>query len=300
MAEKKKDSGWQRYALLVGAAVIVVLAALAIYFQIFMPSLFAAGPQGEALPPEVPEMILRTGVIIGIIVVGVVFVAAVLYVVWEMFFKKKELHIIQEHHKIIREAAMLNPVKTLGNLVLTGENRIQHYSIGKIVGHTQIPVSFERVIILKSTGKIDESLSETPDEFSERKAESEATGKDKYDFFAFITGKGFYALPIISILEPPKFFACYPCERSTDLLGDIEIFDVGTWKISGVNLFVPGGRAKTQMLTLKEMENQLFPIAYMGLADYLGLIAQRGIEGDTGFQRWIEGKSTTVNVKERE
>jgi len=63
---------------------------------------------------------------------------------------------------------------------------------------------------------------------------------------------------------------------------------------------VPSCRSKEPKATIKDMEGQLFPIAYMSLIDYLGLVAQRGIEGDTSMQKWLQAKASTVNIKERE
>jgi len=300
MAEKKSGVNWQKYALIAGAVIFIALAAAAIYFIFFMPSFVGVDEQGALLNPELPELLLRLGVILGVLIVGIIFVVAVVYIIWEMFFKKKELHIIKEHHKIISESAALNPVETLGRIVLTGQNKMQSYAIGKIVGHTQVPVNFERYIHLDGNGRIDESLSESDADFHERIEQARAEGKDCYDFFAFVNRKGVYALPFFSMLEPPKIFACYPSERSPDLVGDIEIYDVGTWKISGVNIFVPSCRSKEPKATIKDMEGQLFPIAYMSLIDYLGLVAQRGIEGDTSMQKWLQAKASTVNIKERE
>jgi len=300
MADKKSGINWQKYALIAGAVIFIALAAAAIYFVFFLPSMAGVDEEGAPLSPEIPELMLRLGVIFGVLIVGIIFVVAVVYIIWEMFFKKKELHIINEHHKIIAESAALNPVETLGRIVLTGQNKIQSYAIGKIVGHTQVPVSFERYIHLDGNGKIDEALSESEADFKERVEQSKLEQKNCYDFFAFVNRKGVYALPFFSLLEPPKIFACYPSERSPDLVGDIEIYDVGTWKISGVNIFVPSSRSKEPKATIKDMEGQLFPIAYMSLIDYVGLVAQRGIEGDTSMQKWLQAKASTVNIKERE
>ena len=302
MADKKAVSGlkWQKYALIAGAVIFLLLAALAVYFIYFMPSLTSLDDEGALVDPSIPEIVLRLGVVAGAIVVAIIFVVAVVYVIWEMFFKKKELHIINEHHKVIVESASLNPVKTLGQIVLTGQNRIQSYPIGRIIGHTQVPVNFERYIHIDGNGKIDEALSESDADFQERIKEAKEEKRDRYDFFAFVNQKGVYALPIFSLLEPPKIFACYPSERSPDLIGDIEIHDVGTWKLSGVNIFVPSNRSREPKSTVKDMEGQLFPIAYMSLIDYVGLVAQRGIEGDTSMQKWLQAKASTVNIKERE
>ena len=300
MAEKKSGINWQKYALIAAAVIIILFAAIAGYFLFFMPSLTAVDEQGALLPPEIPELLLRLGVIFGVLIVGIIFVIAVIYIIWEMFFKKKELHIVSEHHKVIMESASLNPVETLGRLVLSGQSKIQNYSLGKIVGHTQVPVNFERYIHIDANGKIDDTLSESDTDFKERVDQAKEDGHDCYDFFAFVTQKGVYALPFFSLLEPPKIFACYPTERSPDLIGDIEIYDIGAWKISGVNIFVPSIRSKEPKTTIKDMEGQLFPIAYMSMIDYIGLVAQRGIEGDTSMQKWLQAKASTVNIKERE
>lgn len=300
MAEKKADSGWKRWGLIGAGVVVIALVVAALLFIFFLPSFFALDEQGVPLVPEMPEVILRLMMVLGVFVVGVIFLAAVIFIVWELLFKKKELHIVKEHHKIIKEATELNPVKTLNNLVLTGANKIQSYPIGKIVGHTQIPINFERYIHLNPNGKIDESLSETEGDLEKRKDEAKANGRDCYDFFAFICRKGVYAIPLLNLLESPKIFACYPTERTPDLVGDVEIYDVGTWKLSGVNLFVPGRRHQEPKMTLQEMEGQLFPIAHLSLIDYIGLVAQRGIEGDTSMQKWLQAKASTVNIKESE
>ena len=301
MAEKKTGGGaWKKYALIGGAIFIFVIAALVIYFLFFMPSLFEVDEVGNLGAPQIPELFLRLGVIIGVFTVGLIFIVAVVFVIYEMFFKKKELHIINEHHKVITEATSLNPVKTLGRIIMTGKGKIQNYPIGKIIGHTQVPVSFERLVYIDGNGRVDEEKSETIKDYKKRLKQAVNEGRDVYDFFAFITKKGVYALPIFNLFETPKIFACYPSERSPDLVGDIEVYDVGTWKISGVNIFVPASRSKEPKTTIKEMEGQLFPIAYMSLIDYLGLVAQRGIEGDTSMQKWLQAKASTVNIKERD
>lgn len=301
MTEKKKGvSGWQKIALIIAAVVILIVAALAIYFLFFMPSLGGLDAEGGFVTPEIPELFLRLGVIFGAFIVGIIFIAAVIWIIYEMFFKKKELHIINEHHKIITEATSLNPVSTLGRIIMTGRGQIQNYPIGKIVGHTQVPVNFERFVHVDGNGRIDEEKSEMIEDYNKRIKQAAEAGNDKYDFFAFINRKGVYALPIFNLFETPKIFACYPSERSPDLVGDIEVHDVGTWKISGVNIFVPAQRSKEPKITIKEMEGQLFPIAYMSLIDYLGLVAQRGIEGDTSMQKWLQAKASTVNIKERD
>jgi hypothetical protein len=51
------------------------------------------------------------------------------------------------------------------------------------------------------------------------------------------------------------------------------------------------------MRTIKEVETQVMSIAYMSILDYVGLAAQRGIEGDAALQKWLETKSTSVNIK---
>jgi len=300
MAEQTgKTPGWVKYAIIIGIIVFVLIAIVAAAFVFFVPTWFA-GEEGfnEMIAPDIPEVLLRVAIVGVAVIIGLVFAAGIIFVLWEMFFKKKELHIVKEHHKIISETTQLNPVHTMRNLVLTGQNKIQSYILGKIVGHTQIPIKFERFLFIDENGKIDEALSETQTDFDARKAESQAAGKDRYDFFAFLSQKGVYALPFFAMLEPVKIFACYPTERTPDLLGDVEVYDVGTWKISGVNLFIPGQRSQEPMSTIKEIEGQLMPIAYMNLIDYIGLTAQRGIEGDTSMQKWLQAKASTVNVKE--
>lgn len=299
-AEKKQNINWQKYALIIGAVVLVVVVLIGVYFLYFMPSLIGVDEAGALLTPELPELFVRLGIIFGVVIVGVIFIISVVWIIYEMFFKKKELHIINEHHKIIVEATSLNPVETLGRLILTGSGKIQNYPIGKIIGHTQVPINYERIVHLDLNGRIDEEKSETSKDFEKRVKLAKDENKSSYDFFAFINGKGVYALPIFSLFETPKIFACYPCERSPDLVGDIEIYDVGIWKISGVNIFVPGARSKEPKSTIKDMEGQLYPIAYMSLIDYIGLVAQRGIEGDTSMQKWLQAKASTVNIKERE
>ena len=298
MAEKA-GVNWQKWGLILGGIFVIMLAIAAVLFIFFLPSFWEMNPEtGEPLVPELPEIVMRFGTIIGVAIVGLVFLAGIIYLIYDLFFKKRELHIVKEHHKIITEAAALNPVDNLGRLVLTGSGKIQSYSIGKIVGHTQIPINFERQIFVKPTGEINEKTSEPIPDFKKRQIAAAKSGKDKYDFFAFITRKGIYSLPFFSLLEPPKIFACYPNERSPDLVGDIEIYDVGTWKVSAVNLFVPGQRHREPMGTIKEIEGQLLPIAYISLTDYVGLVAQRGIEGDTSMQKWLQAKASQVNIKE--
>ena len=299
-SEKKSGTNWQKYALIAGAIIFFIGAVIAIYFLFFMTSLTGTDEAGAFLTPELPELFLRLGVIFGVGVVGLIFVAAVIWIIYEMFFKKKELHIINEHHKVIVEAASLNPVQTLGRIVLTGQGKIQNFAIGKIVGHTQVPINFERIVHVDGNGRVDEEKSETPEDYKKRVKQADADGRSKYDFFAFINQKGVYALPFFNLLEQPKIFACYPSERSPDLVGDVEVYDIGTWKISGVNIFVPGSRSKEPRTTIKDMEGQLFPIAYMSMIDYIGLVAQRGIEGDTSMQKWLQAKASTVNIKERD
>ena len=300
VSEKKSGLNWQKYALIAAAVILLIFAVFALYFLYFMPSIAGVDEGGALMAPQLPEMFLRLGVIFGVVIVGIIFLAAVAWIIYEMFFKKKELHIVNEHHKIITEAASLNPVHTLGRLVLTGQGKIQNYSIGKIVGHTQIPINFERFVHVDVNGRIDEEKSEGLSDYKKRVKQAEEDGKSKYDFFAFINQKGFYALPIFNLFETPKIFACYPSERSPDLIGDIEIYDVGTWKISAVNIFVPGARSREPKATIKDLEGQLFPIAYMSMIDYIGLVAQRGIEGDTSMQKWLQAKATSVNIKERD
>ncbi len=282
----------------IGGLVFIVLTALTIYAFIFwLPSFYEIDEAtGEAPAPALPEVIGRAGSMILIGVVLVVFLGAVAFVVWDLFFRKKELHIMKEHQKTIKEAAMLNPVETMGSLIMTGMGKIQHYNLGQIVGHTQVPVKFERNIMYDETGKEIFDMSETEKDFAKRKDLAEAEGRDTYDFFAFVQKKGFYALPLFSLMEPVKIFACYLNERSQDLIGDVEIYDVGTWKYGSV--FVPAQRAREPMHTVYDIKNQLMPIAYMSLLDYIGLVAQRGVEGDTSLQKWLQTKATQVNIKE--
>jgi hypothetical protein len=40
------------------------------------------------------------------------------------------------------------------------------------------------------------------------------------------------------------------------------------------------------------------PIAMTSTMDYIGLVAQRGIEGDTSMQKWLESKASLVNIKQ--
>ena len=301
MAEKKEGGTMGqtllKWGIILGAVAFVLFGILALLFVFALPS-FLPSESGALVAPELPEIGSRFVAVVVVAVVAVVFIVAVIFVIYEIFFKKKELHIVQEHHRVVKDAAMLNPVETMGNLVLTGQNKVQHYSLGKIIGHTQVPVSFERHVSIKSNGK-EHDDSETMEEYLERKQSAIETGRGVYDFFAFVGGKGVYGLPIFNLLEPVKIFACYPSERSPDLIGDIEIRDVGTWKVSGVNIFVPAQRNQEPMFTAQEFKAQLFPIAYMSLLDYLGLIAQRGVEGDTALQKWLETKSSSVNVKEK-
>jgi len=241
MAEQKKGLGWFKWIIIIGGIILLLLGILALVFIFVLPSMIP-GPKGQEMPPDIPEVVMRIGVVFGVFIVGLIIVGGFIFLIWELFFKKKELHIVEEHAKIIREAAALNPSSTLGRLIMTGRSKIQSYYLGKIVGHTQVPVKFERLVVLDNNGQ-ENSNSETMKEFRKRKKLAEETGRDSYDFFAFITGKGFYGLPIFNLMEPPKIFACYPCERSPDLIGDIEIYDVGTWKYYG--LFVPANRAKS-------------------------------------------------------
>jgi len=299
MAEQKQAGlGWLKWPIIIGVIFLVLILIAAVFFIFFFPSFLGSGESEGLLPPSIPEMVSRI-VVVGLIgVVALVFLAAVAFVIYEMFFKKKELHIVQEHHKVLKESTMLNPVDTMRSLVLTGQGKIQHYTIGKIVGHTQVPIKIERAIGVDKMGNEDSNKSESSKAFEKRKKDLEENGRNVYDFFAFLQGRGVYGFPFFGLLEPVKIFACYPCERSPDLLGDVEIYDVGSWKISGVNIFVPANRSKEPMHTVKEFETQLLPIAYMGLLDYLGLIAQRGVEGDTALQKWLQTKASTVNIKE--
>lgn len=297
MAEKSGGSNWTKWVIIIGGIILLLFGVLAAIFVFFLPSSIM-DEEGVPIALDIPEIVMRSSVVVGVFFVGGVVVVGALFVVWEFFFKKKEIHIVQEHAKIIKEAAALNPSSTLGMLVMTGRSKIQSYFVGKIVGHTQVPVKFERMVVLDDNGKEDTKLSESDEEYEERKKHAEEAGNDRYDFFAFITGKGVYALPVFNLLEPPKIFACYPSERSPDLVGDVEVFDVGVWKYYGI--FVPANRAREPTVTLEDMKNQILPIAITSIVDYVGLVAQRGIEGDTALQKWLEVKSTQVNVKQKE
>ena len=55
-----------------------------------------------------------------------------------------------------------------------------------------------------------------------------------------------------------------------------------------------------QILQVQDFKHQIMPIAVTSLVDYIGLVAQRGIEGDTALQKWLEVKSSSVNVKQKE
>ena len=299
MAEEKENSkGWIKYAVIIGIILVIVVGVLAVAFIYFIPSWVAVSPTGEGLAPTFEETIMRMVIVFVMAMFGIVFIAGIVLVIYEWFFKKKELHIVKEYQKIAKESAMLNPVTTMRNLVMTGKHQVQSYSVGKIVGHTQIPVKFQRIVFIDQNGKVIEDKSEAKEDFDKRRLDAMQTGKHLYDLFAFVTQRGLYALPFFSMLEPPKIFACYPAERSQDLLGDVEIFDVGTWKLSGVNLFIPGSRSREPDVTINEIKAQVMPIAYMSMIDYIGLIAQRGIEGDTSMQKWIQAKASTLNVKE--
>lgn len=296
MVEKQGGLGGLKWVIIIGGIILLLLGVLAFVFVFFLPSIFP-GEQGQELIPDIPEVVMRIGIVFVVFIVGIIIVGGLVYIIYDFFFRKKELHIVEEHAKIIREAAALNPSSTLGRLIMTGKSKIQAYNIGKIVGHTQVPVKFERLVLFDENGR-ESKESESLEEFEERKKAAEEEGRGSYDFFAFITGKGFYGLPIFNLMEPPKIFACYPAERSVDLVGDIEIYDVGTWKYYG--LFVPANRAREPTVSLEDFKNQIMPIAVTSLVDYIGLVAQRGIEGDTALQKWLEVKSSQVNVKQKE
>ena len=297
MAEVKKDnSGLLKIGLIVGGILFVLFAILAFVFVFMFPSLIPGAEGAFGVEADIPEVVIRMFIVLGIGVVGLAMLAAIVYVIWALFFRKKELHIVKEHSKIIRQAAQLNPVETLGNIVMTGKGKIQHYDIGKIVGHTQVPVKFERRAVVDDDGVEDAAKSETPAAFKKRMDTQIRNGSDRYDFFAFVTSRGVYALPIFSLLEPVQIFACYPSERSQDLVGDVEIYDIGTWKY--YNLLVPAQRAAEPLTTLADFRNQIMPIALTSLMDYIGLVAQRGIEGDTSMQKWLESKASLVNIKQ--
>lgn len=301
MAEQQqKASPALKYGIIIGVIILIVLAVLALAFIFFLPTWFPPeGATEDTLPPpDFNEIIMRIAIVIVVIIVALVFVAGIVFMIYEWFFKKRELHIVKEYQQIAKQAAMLNPVETMRNLKLTGKHQVQSYDLGKIVGHTQVPLKFQRLVHLDENGEVDENRSEKIKVFNSRVEKAKKEGRHVYDFFAFITQRGIYALPFFSMLEPPKLFACYPAERSPDLLGDVEIYDVGTWKVSGVNLFIPAQRSQEPDITINEVKSQLMPIAYMSLIDYLGLIAQRGIEGDVSMQKWLQAKATMVNVKE--
>lgn len=298
MAEEvKKNSGLLKWGLIIGGIAIIIFAVIGFLFVFLLPSVIP-GEEGQLIEADIPEVVVRMFVVVGVFVVGALMLAGLAYVVYALFFRKKELHIVKEHSKIIRQAAQLNPVETLGNIVMTGQGKIQHYNIGKITGHTQVPVKFERHVVYNTDEAQTENIekSETEKTFKDRVKKAAITGKDKYDFFAFVTQKGLYALPIMSLFEPVQIFACYPSERSTDLVGDIEIFDIGTWKY--YTILVPAQRAVEPLVTLTDFKNQLLPIALTSLMDYVGLVAQRGIEGDTSMQKWIESKASLVSIKQ--
>ena len=297
MAESKKDTsgGLLKWGLIIGGIIFLIFAILAFVFVFFLPS-FVPGEEGQLLEVDIPEVIIRIIIVFGIFIVGIIMLAGLAYAIWALFFKKKELHIVKEHAKIVRQAAQLNPVETLGNIVMTGQGKIQHYSIGKITGHTQVPVKFERHVVFKDDDQEDTDKSESVAKFNARVKLAVSDKRDRYDFFSFITQKGVYALPIMSLLEPVQIFACYPSERSSDLVGDVEIYDIGTWKY--YSIIVPAQRASEPLTTLTDLKNQLLPIAITSLMDYIGLVAQRGIEGDTSMQKWIESKASLVNIKQ--
>lgn len=292
--ESKSMNPLVKWGLIIGGIIFLLFGILAVLFVFVLPS-FMVGEEGQELVPDIPEVLIRMGVVFGIFLVGIVLLAATAYVVYMLFFRKKEIHIVKEHMKILKEVTQLNPAETLHSLVLSGKGKIQHYAIGRIAGHTQVPVKFERYVMLDKDGK-ESPMSETDDEFKQRVDVARTDGRDRYDFFAFVTGRGFYALPIFSLFEPVKIFACYPCERSPDLIGDVEIYDVGVWKYYSV--LVPAQRAQEPLMTLEDFKNQIMPIAVTSIMDYVGLVAQRGIEGDTGLQKWLESKASLVNIKQ--
>lgn len=292
--ETKSTNPLIKWGLIVGGIIFLLFGIMAVVFIFVLPS-FMPGEEGQEIPVDIPEVVIRIGIVLGIFIVAVLLLAGIAYVLYMLFFRKKEIHIVKEHMKILKEVTQLNPAETLGSLVLSGKGKIQHYEIGRIAGHTQVPVKFERYVILDKNGA-ETPMSETQEEFDERIVEAQAAGRDRYDFFAFVTGRGFYAFPIFSLFEPVKIFACYPCERSPDLIGDVEIYDIGVWKYYSV--LVPAQRAQEPLMTLEDLKNQIMPIAVTSLMDYVGLVAQRGIEGDTGLQKWLESKASLVNIKQ--
>lgn len=295
MAEEKKTSGLVKWGLIIGGIIVLILAVVAFAFVFFLPSMVPDAEGTVGIEPDIPEVIMRIGIVFVFFLVGLAIIIGIAFIIWELFFKKKELHIVQEHAKIVKEATLMNPVKTLGHLVMTGRGKIQHYPLGRIVGHTQVPVKFERLVLFDDNGK-EKTESETVKKFEGRKLKARQEGRGVYDFFAFVTGRGVYGLPILNLLEPPKIFACYENERSPDLLGDVEIYDVGTWKFYGI--YVPAQRAKEPAITLEDFKHQIMPIMVTSLMDYVGLVAHRGIEGDTGLQKWLEVKASQVSVKQ--
>ena len=113
-SEKKDNGGLVKIALIVGGILFLVCGIAAFVFIFVLPSLMA-DESGELLAADIPEVIIRMFIVFGIFIVGLCLLAGAAYVIWALFFKKKELHIVKEHSKIIREAAQLNPVDTLGD-----------------------------------------------------------------------------------------------------------------------------------------------------------------------------------------
>jgi len=119
-SSKKDSSGTLKIGLIIGGIILLIFAILAFVFVFVLPS-FVPSETGELLEVDIPEVIIRMFIVFGVFVVGVLMLAAMGYAIWALFFKKKELHIVKEHAKIIRQATQLNPVETLGNIVLTGK-----------------------------------------------------------------------------------------------------------------------------------------------------------------------------------
>lgn len=186
--------------------------------------------------------------------VWILVILAIVYMVYKIFFEKKEINLIANDKQAIISAGKLCKPPLLRNLYFTGDKEHGEAKIGKIIGYCQIQ-NYEK------SGK-GEAIPE--------------------DCFVFKTQR----FPF-SLFEESKVFRCLPNEHS-ELVGDVKIYAISP--IEKYGYFFPNHT----FLNIRRIDESIVREAYRGqlheVMKDLVSITKRAVGLDAEHMKGIEDR----------
>lgn len=148
--------------------------------------------------------------VLAVIIFALAILALLVYLVWELFFKKQKIDVVYLNRRKLTEAGIRNRPEYLQNLVLSGDKGHTRITWGKIIGYCRIQVLTEQT-------EVDENgfIQYIQDPRSKKMHPKVIIVKEEQD--VFITEKRGFPF---NIFTEPDVVRVHPLDHD-DLLGDV-------------------------------------------------------------------------------